>query len=331
MKVAVIGSGSWGTALANIFADAKCTTTLWGRHPEQLKEITETHENKKYLKGFPLNKELLTSPNLAEAVEEADWIVCGIPTQQIRKVFTEVAPLLKGKVILNASKGIELGTHSRVSQIFASLSKETPYAILSGPSFAQEVVARLPAAVTIACSNSEIGARIQKALSTPYFRTYRSQDVVGVELAGALKNVVAIASGVVAGLNLGYNAQAALINRGIVEIARLAKKLGAQPYTFLGLSGVGDLILTCTGPLSRNRRLGILLGQGKKWEEAKSELGGVAEGYYTAKSALELAENLRVEMPIAEQVYRMLYEGQNAKTSVAELMSRDLKEEWETV
>lgn len=326
-KVAVVGAGSWGTAVANVFADAGSIVWLWGRDESVLQGINEQHENKKYLKGLPLHSALKGTSDLRTAIAAADLVVCSIPTQEIRKVFFPVADLLPGKILINTSKGIEIGSNVSVSGIFEELSPGVRYGILSGPSFAQEVVQRLPTAITIASADKDIAASVQKRLSTPYFRVYSSTDVVGVETAGALKNVIAIASGMVTGLQLGYNAQAALINRGIAEIARLGAKRGAHPMTFMGLSGVGDLILTCTGPLSRNRRLGCFLGEGLKLEAVQRELGGVAEGAYTARSACELAASLGVEMPIAQEVYGILYEGHSPKKAVTSLMTRDLRDE----
>lgn len=329
-KVAVIGGGSWGTAVANVFADAGNPTTLWSRDPLVADQMNRNHTNEKYLKGLSLNPELKATSDLAGALDEAEVVVCSIPTQQIRNVFLPHTSRFRGKTVVNTSKGIEVGTNACVSEIFFELAPQSPYVMLSGPSFAQEVVQRLPTAVTVASKNSQINERVQQALKTQYFRAYRSHDVVGVELAGALKNVIAIASGMVTGLKLGYNAQAAIINRGIAEIMRMGKKRGAEPLTFLGLAGVGDLILTCTGPLSRNRRLGVALGEGKNLTQIQQELGGVAEGVYTAKSARELARIMGVEMPITEQVYSILYEQGTAQKALLELMSRDLKEEWES-
>jgi glycerol-3-phosphate dehydrogenase (NAD(P)+) len=327
-RVAVIGAGSWGTALANIFADQACPVVLWGRDADVLRAIAERQENERYLKGVPLSLNLKVTEDLVAALDTADIIVCGIPTQQIRKVFEPHRDRLAGKVLVNSSKGIELGTHARVSEIFASIAPKAKYAMLSGPSFALEVARRLPAAVTVAAEDIEVARLIQKTMSNGYFRIYTSDDVIGVEIAGALKNVVAIATGLVNGLKLGYNAQAALINRGIAEIMRMGSHFGAQPLTFLGLAGTGDLILTCTGPLSRNRNLGIRLGEGRALSEIQKELGGVAEGVYTAQSAWELAHRSGVEMPITEQVYNILYKNSTAQKALQELMSRDLKEEW---
>ncbi len=326
-KVAVVGAGSWGTALGNLFADQCEEVILWGRDAETVRSLNERHENTKYLKGVTLSPNLKATESLESALDGADLMVGSIPTQQIRNVLKPVANLLGSTIILNSSKGIELGTHLRVSEIYQQFVPQAQYAILSGPSFALEVAQRLPTAVTVACRDREISALIQRQLSNSYFRVYTSTDVNGVELAGALKNVVAIATGVVTGLGLGYNAQAAVINRGIAEIMRMGKRFGADPLTFLGLAGTGDLILTCTGPLSRNRTLGVKLGQGKALADIQRELGGIAEGVYTAQSARELALRNGIDMPITEQVYLMLYEKKSAKQALADLMVRDLKEE----
>lgn len=327
-KVSVIGMGSWGTALANVFADAGCEVVLWGRDTGQVESINKSHENTKYLKGIPLSVKLRASTDLGEVLGFSEIIICSIPTQQIRTVFGPHTGILATKHIVNTSKGIEVGTHLRVSEIFEELAPKATYTILSGPSFALEVVKRLPTLVTVASKDINDAAEIQKLLKTPYFRAYTSRDVAGVEFAGALKNVIAIASGMVTGLSLGYNAQAAIINRGIAEIIRMGKVKNADPMTFLGLAGTGDLILTCTGPLSRNRKLGALLGEGKKLAEIQQALGGVAEGVYTANSAFELAGKYQIEMPITEQVYKILYKGSTPKQALNELMSRELKEEW---
>ena len=327
--VAVLGAGSWGTAVANIIADNGFRTTLWGRDEAVSNAINTRHENAKYLPGVSLSSGLRGSTQLEEVAKEAQVIVCSIPTQHIRSVFSLIKSHLSHKLIINTSKGIEQGTHFCVSEVFGQLSPHSPYVIVSGPSFALEVGKRLPTAVTVASKDAETAGLVQQMISNNYMRAYTSKDVIGVELGGALKNVVAIAAGVVAGLKLGHNAQAAIINRGMAEIIRVALKRGASAMTFLGLSGVGDLILTCTGPLSRNRRLGILLGEGKSFAEAKNELGGVAEGAYTAQSAMELAKDLKVDMPITEQVYLLLYGGSTPKKALSELMKRDLRNEWE--
>jgi glycerol-3-phosphate dehydrogenase (NAD(P)+) len=326
--VVVIGAGAWGTATANVFADAGHPVTLWCRDAELAKSLNEKRENPKYLPGVRLSESLTASTDLNGVLAKSSWVVNAIPTQQIRNVFGPVAGLLAGKNLVNTSKGIEIRSHKRVSEIVTEIAPNARYLILSGPSFALETVKRLPTAVTVACRDEKLAGELQKMVSTPYFRAYSSQDVVGVELAGALKNVIAVASGMVSGLQLGYNAQAAIINRGIAEMARAGKQLGADPRTFLGLAGMGDLVLTCTGPLSRNRKLGVLLAEGKRTEDAQKLLGGVAEGFYTAHSAHELATSAGIDMPIMDQVYRILYEGSTPQRAVAELMSRDLKHEW---
>jgi glycerol-3-phosphate dehydrogenase (NAD(P)+) len=313
--------------VANTFADAGCDVSLWGRDAAVMEAIGSRHENPKYLKGIPLNPALRPSYDLGASLHEAELIVCSIPTQQIRKVFAPHAAALAGKPVVNTSKGIEMGTHQRVSELFASLAPQATYVVLSGPSFAEEVARRLPTAVTIASADKDAATRVQLAMSTPYFRSYTATDVLGVELAGALKNVIAIAAGIVNGLSLGYNAQAAVINRGIAEIARAGASQGAQPMTFLGLAGMGDLVLTCTGPLSRNRRLGMLLGGGGTLADAQGALGGVAEGVYTSQAANELAAKWKIEMPILAQVYGILYEGKTPKQALGALMGRDLKAE----
>ena len=328
-RVAVVGAGSWGTAVANVFADQGCDVVIWGRDADVISSINDRNENSKYLRGVKLSSRLRASDDLDKTLARAEIVVCSIPTQHIRGVFTPLREHLDGKLVVNTSKGIELGTHARVSQIFSEIAPGAAYAVLSGPSFALEVAQRLPAAVTVASTDADTSVRLQKLLSNQYFRVYTCPDVIGVEFAGALKNVVAIASGVVTGLKLGYNAQAAIINRGIAEIMRMAKGMGGQPFTFLGLAGMGDLILTCTGPLSRNRRLGLALGEGKNLTQIQQELGGVAEGVYTARSAYELAAKANLEMPITEQVYRVIYEGNSAQNALKQLMGRDLKEEWE--
>ena len=326
-KIAVIGSGAWGTGLANVFADAGHDVTIWGRNQETITKIN-SHENPKYLKGISLNPKLKATLDIKTLTQDSSWIVCAIPTQQIRPVFQPLRGLLNKKLIINTSKGIEVGTHKRVSEIFEEINPKAVYSILSGPSFALEVAKRLPTAVTLASSNMEEAMKVQQALAVPYFRTYTSKDVVGVEFAGSLKNVIAIASGMVSGLKLGYNAQAALINRGIAEIMRIAKAFHGDPFTFLGLAGTGDLILTCTGPLSRNRTVGVLLGEGKKLPQVQQELGGVAEGVYTAKAAYELSKKANIELPITEQVYKILYEESTPAEALQSLMGRELKEEW---
>lgn len=327
LKVATIGAGSWGTAVANLFSDAGFETVIWGRDAEVMGAINSQHENPKYLRGRKLSDRLAATTDLRKAVSESEIIVCSIPTQKARSVFAPMAELLEGKIVVNTSKGMEIGTRMRLSQVFESMCPSVRYAMLSGPSFAQEVIDRQPTAVTIASMDRELSALLQKKLATSYFRAYTSADLVGVELAGALKNVIAIATGIVRGTRLGYNSQAAVITRGLAEIVRIGKKLGADPATFLGLAGMGDLVLTCTGPLSRNLRAGIMIGEGKPLQEITQELGGVAEGIYTVQAAFELSSELSIEMPILNEMHAILYEGKTVSSALASLMGRDLREE----
>ncbi len=326
--IAVLGSGSFGTALANVLADNGHDVTLWGRDSSVVNEIANQHANPRYLKGFLLNPRIKATTQLEKAVQASSIIVCAIPTQKIRSVLTPVGAIFSDKIFINSAKGIEIGTELTVSGILSDIAPKCRYAILSGPSFAAEVVQRLPTAVTAASRDTDLAAHVQRIFNNRYFRVYASADVIGVELAGALKNVIAIGSGVVTGLKLGYNAQAAIINRGVAEMARLATRKKADPLTFLGLAGMGDLVLTCTGPLSRNRTVGLLLGEGKPLAEIEKQLGGIAEGVYTAKSAFALSKQLKVEMPITEQAYKILYEGQTCRAALEELMARDPKVEW---
>lgn len=326
--VGVIGAGAFGTAMANVLSEAGHPVKLWSRTPEVVAGVNDTHRNPRYLSDLDVNASVVATGNLEEALA-ASVVVCAIPTQKIRAVFGPHQALLKDKPLVSTSKGIELESQRRVSEIFAELEPSCRYVALSGPSFAREVMLRVPTAVTVASVNPATSKQVQQLFSTPAFRAYRSDDVVGVEVTGALKNVIALASGMVAGLELGYNTQAALINRGLAEIVRLGTELGAHPRTFLGLAGMGDLMMTCMAPLSRNRTLGGLLAKGMDLAQARDKLGGVAEGYYTAASAEALARASGVEMPISSEVYRILYQGSTPRQALGALMSRDLKHEWE--
>lgn len=327
LKVTTVGCGSWGTALGNLFADAGHESVIWGRDADVIASINREHMNQKYLAGKPLSVRLSASGDLAASLKRADAIVCSIPTQRIRPVFAPFAEHLEGKILINTSKGMEMGTRLRVSEIFQAMGVNVHYVVLSGPSFAKEVVEQQPTAVTVASTDHALALKIQQSVFTPYFRAYTTADVVGVELAGALKNVIALATGIVRGRKLGFNAQAAVINRGMAEIVRMGKKLGADPATFLGLAGMGDLVLTCTGPLSRNLQAGMLIGEGKPLEQIVETLGGVAEGIYTAQSAYELATERGIDMPILGEIHAILYEGKTPEKAVASLMGRDLREE----
>lgn len=330
-RIAVIGSGSWGTALAGRLAAKGHDTLLWAFEPELVDEINSLHTNSLYLPGISLHPALACTGNLAEAVAGRGIILLVTPVQVMRSVLKQLAPYISADaVIANASKGIELETLLSVSQICAELlggQALSRYVALSGPTFAREVARELPSLIVAASSSKESAKRVQAALSGPSLRVYTNSDVVGVELGGAVKNVIAIAAGISDGLGFGYNARAALITRGLVEMNRLGKALGAHASTFTGLAGMGDLVLTCTGDLSRNRTVGFKLGQGERLVDILAEMRMVAEGVKSAESVYKLSRRLGVEMPIVEKTYQILHEDKPARQAVIELMARDLKAE----
>jgi glycerol-3-phosphate dehydrogenase (NAD(P)+) len=333
MKTTVLGAGSWGTALARLLAEKGYPTRLWARRQAMADAIRAQGENEAYLPGFPFPKTLEATADLEYALDGSDLVVCVVPTHGLREVLEDAGPLLGTKApIVSATKGIELGTLMLISEIFEDVLPESQHrqlAFLGGPSFAKEVAARLPTAVSVAGNDSGIVATAQKALTTDRFRVYSTEDVVGVELGGALKNVVAIAAGIGEGLGFGHNTRAGLITRGLAEISRLAIAKGANPLTLAGLSGMGDLVLTCTGDLSRNRNVGLQIGRGKSLTEILGSMQMVAEGVRTTKSAKALADRLDVDMPITQEVYAMLYEGKPPLTAVGDLMARPLRAERE--
>lgn len=331
MKIGVIGAGAWGTALANLLAEKGFEVDLWVFESEVCADILEARENKVFLPGIHLSQNIKPSNDLDKVATRKDMLVLVVPSH----VFRSVAQRLvyhpsENTLIVTASKGIENKTHLTMSGVLQQLLPPRLHkqiAVLSGPSFAMEVAQKIPTAVTVAARIQEVGRRAQTMFATQYFRVYTSYDVIGAELGGAVKNVMAIAAGISDGLGLGYNTRAALITRGLAEIQRLGIKLGANPQTFMGLAGIGDLVLTCTGKLSRNWTLGHKLGQGIKLENILSETRTVAEGVRTTKSVYSLSRDIGVEMPIAEQVYRMLYENLDPKEALRILMSRDLRQE----
>lgn len=331
MKIGVIGGGSWGTALAKLLADDGNEVTLWCYEEELVETINTTHENAMYLKGFTLPGSLVATNDLKGCVRDKELILSVPPSHVTRAVISEVADAIPvGVPIVSATKGIENDTLMLVSDILEDILPQRchPYlCYLSGPSFAREVAAQKPTAVTVASYNHKLAINVQKVFSTDFFRCYTSFDVVGVEVGGALKNVIAIASGAISAMDLGLNASAGMITRGLNEITRLAVRLGANPLTLSGLAGMGDLVLTCTGGLSRNRSLGQKLGQGMTLQEILDDMNMVAEGVKTSKSVHQLAQKLEVEMPISEQVYRVIHEGKDARKAVRDLMDRDLKRE----
>jgi glycerol-3-phosphate dehydrogenase (NAD(P)+) len=333
-RAAVIGAGSWGTALANLLAKRGHETVLWAYEAPVAEGITRDHRNPIYLSEIELSPALACTTDLEAALRGAELVVSVSPAQVTRGVLRAAAPHISDTALLvSASKGIEVETLATMDEVIAEelagpVASSAVY--LSGPSFALEVGQEQPTAVTVSSRDARAAERAQEYFQTPYFRVYTHGDVRGVELGGALKNVVAIAAGVVDGLGFGHNTRAALITRGLAEITRLGVTLGAEPATFAGLAGVGDLILTCTGALSRNRSVGYELGQGRSLDEILGGMQMVAEGVQTARSARRLAERAGVEMPIVEAVHALLFEGLPAAEAVAMLMEREPKPEiWE--
>jgi glycerol-3-phosphate dehydrogenase (NAD(P)+) len=332
-RAAVVGAGSWGTALADLLAAKGVETVVWSFEPEVAEAIERDHANPLYLEGLPLDPRLRATASLEEALRGADVVVSVSPSHVVRAVMGGAAAALEpDALVVSASKGIENDSLMTMDEVLTDVLPAETMAracYLSGPSFAREVAQRHPTAVTIASHSPEAAARAQAIFQTPYFRVYTSDDVRGVELGGSLKNVIAIAAGVVEGLGFGYNTQAALITRGLAEITRLGVALGAGPRTLAGLAGIGDLILTCTGGLSRNRSVGVALGQGRALEEVLGGMVMVAEGVRTARSAHDLARRTGIEMPIVESVYAILFEGLPAREAVELLMQREPKaEDW---
>lgn len=330
-NIAIIGAGSWGTALALVAARAGQQVKLWAHSAEVVETLRRTRENQIYLPDFALPENVAPTGELAEALSDAALVVTVVPSHVCRAVYTQLAPYAKPEMIfVNASKGIENDTQRRMSEVVSEVLAPhfaPRYVMLSGPSFAQEVARDEPCALVAASSDKEAAAAVQAALSSVRFRVYTNDDVAGVELGGALKNVMAIATGAVNGLGLGYNSAAALVTRGLAEMTRLAVRLGGRAETLAGLAGMGDLVLTCFGELSRNRRVGFELGRGRKLADILGEMREVAEGVKTAQAAYVLSQQLPVEMPITTGVYQMLYEGKSPRELEIELMERPLKAE----
>ncbi len=327
MRIAVLGSGSWGTALAKVVSDNGHRTALWGRRPELAEEIRARRENSTFLPGIPLADTLEPTHDLAEALDGAEMVVVAVPTHGIRETLRRCASLVPARVpVVSATKGIEQETLCFVNEMIAEevpVSRDT-FVALSGPSFAREVALGLPTVVVAASRDLGLAREVQRAFWTDNrFRVYLTDDVVGVEVGGALKNVIAIAAGASDGLGFGHNARAALITRGLAEIARLAMKMGGDALTLAGLAGMGDLVLTCTGELSRNRYVGFELGKGRSLTEILGSMRQVAEGVRTTKSARDLSRREGVYMPIIEQVYAALYEEKNLRAAVSDLMTRE--------
>ena len=324
--VAVIGGGGWGTTLAIRFATRGSGARLWLRESELVERMLERRDNPVYLPGITIPESVTPTSRLDEALEGAELIVGVVPSQYARAVYVAMAEAVgTGVPVVLATKGIEEETLALPVDVAREiLGGDRGYAVLSGPSFAAEVARGLPTALVVASENAELGERIQTLLSGDSLRVYTNRDVVGVQLAGALKNVIAIAAGILDGLGMGHNTLAALLTRGLAEVTRLGLALGGRPSTFSGLAGVGDLVATCTGGLSRNRHVGQALGRGEILKEIVSHSSGVAEGIRTTRAARELAQRAGVEMPIVEEMYRILYEDRSPGEASAHLMSRPL-------
>lgn len=328
--IAVLGAGSWGTALAIQFARSGRPTLLWGRAEDDPSGMQLARENARYLPGAKFPPSLRAEPDLPRVLEEAPLVVVAVPSHAFRAVLTLMKPMMRPQTRLAwATKGFELDTGKLPHQVAREvLGPDTSMAVLSGPTFAREVGMGLPTAMTVASNNEAYAWRIAENLSGDTFRAYTSTDIIGVEVGGAVKNVLAIGAGICDGLGFGANTRVALITRGLVEMTRLGVALGAQPATFMGLAGMGDLVLTCTDNQSRNRRMGLALAAGKTVKEAEAEIRQVVEGVLAAEAVHRVAARAEVEMPICEQIYRILYQGAEPQAAVVALMKRELKSEF---
>lgn len=325
--IAVLGAGGWGTALAILLAGKNFPVRLWARREEFAAELACNRENRAYLPGVTIPPSVEISADLERVLSGAEMVVLSVPSQALREVLSRAVPFLSSQAVLvNTAKGLEVGTLLRLSEVMLQelpSSFDSRVAVLSGPSHAEEVARYQPTAVVVAATSPAVAACVQETFMGPSLRVYTNPDMVGVELGGALKNVVALAVGMAEGLGLGDNSKAALITRGLAEITRLGIRLGANPRTFAGLTGIGDLVVTCTSRHSRNRRAGIALGRGKSLAEVLSETGMVVEGVATTRAACQLADRLGVEMPITREVYNVLFAGRSPQAGVASLMQRE--------
>lgn len=333
-QAAIVGAGSWGTALAKMLSDKGYRITLWAHRQAHVDEIVSERENRTYLPGFKLNENLTATADLKGAVSNQPVVVMVVPSHGFRDVFRQLLPHLSDNTyVISAVKGIENDTLMTMSQVMGDELGKLAFPLklhlgaLAGPSFAKEVAAGVPTAVSVAAKSKEEAVFFQEFFNAPLFRVYACTDLIGLELGGALKNIIAIAAGISDGLGYGTNTRAALITRGLAEISRLGVAMGADPLTFSGLGGLGDLVLTCTGDLSRNRTVGLKLGQGKNLSTILSEMNMVAEGVMTTRSAWNLAGKMDIEMPILEQIYLVLYKDKPCNEAVMDLMGRSLKQE----
>ncbi|MCL6609932.1 MAG: NAD(P)H-dependent glycerol-3-phosphate dehydrogenase [Peptococcaceae bacterium] len=332
-KIAILGAGSWGTALAVHLARKGLRPVLWSRRPGLAEEILHTRRNSRYLPEAVIPENVIPSADLEEAAGNAGVLITAVPSHAFREVMLEARLCSRPQaLVINGAKGIDENSLQRMSEIYLEISGETTnFAVLSGPSHAEEVCLGMPTAVVVASHDGGSAARAQNLLMSPDFRVYTNSDVTGVELGGSLKNIIALGTGIADGLGYGDNTKAALVTRGLAEIARLGSAMGASPMTFAGLAGVGDLIVTCTSMHSRNRRAGIEIGKGKTLEEALAAVRMVVEGVRTTRAARKLSLRHGVEMPITDQMYKVLFEGKNPREAVADLMGRGRKEEMEDI
>ena len=329
-KVAVMGSGSWGTALGMVIADAGSDVAMWAREPDVVASINEQHVNERYHPGLELPMSMWASGDPAEVLRDASIVILAIPSQTLRENLANWRDLLApGAVLVSLMKGIELGTTMRMSEVIEDVAQvpATQVAVLSGPNLAREIAERQPAATTVACVSEESARDLAQAVTTTYFRPYFTTDMVGTELGGSVKNVIALANGMAVGMGFGDNTQSSLITRGLAEMSRLGAALGANPLTFQGLAGIGDLIATCTSPLSRNRTFGENLGRGLSVEETIALTKQTCEGVKSCQSILDLATKNGVEMPITAEVVKVVHHGMNPREALLHLMSRDPKAE----
>jgi glycerol-3-phosphate dehydrogenase (NAD(P)+) len=329
-RIAILGGGSWGTALAIILSRAhrQHELSLWVHDPQLADSLQRDRQNDTYLRGHKISAETGVTHNIGNAVDRAQILLGAMPTAHARAVYSAASShVAAGAVIVSASKGLEPATHQRMSEVIAQVLPQVRFAVLSGPSFAVEAAAGQPTAAVLASADATLAAELQQEFAAPNFRLYTNDDVLGVELAGAMKNVIAIAAGVCEGLGLGSNPLAALITRGLAEMSRLASALGARPETLAGLAGMGDLVVTCTGELSRNHRVGVELGKGRSLQQILANMKMVAEGVGTSAALLELAREAEVELPITEQVDGILHRGKSPKEAIREIMERPQKRE----
>ena len=327
--IAVLGAGSWGTALALHLARLGNDTRLWGRNVDELRQMQSKRENSRYLPGIPFPDALTATSDLTLALQGVRDVLVAVPSHAFRANLRAFKPLLQGPVrIVWATKGFEHGAQALLSTVVSDeFSADTPQAVLSGPSFAKELAAGLPTAITLAANNGEFRHDLAQRLHSDRFRVYLSDDMIGVQVGGAVKNVLAVGAGMCDGLGFGANARTALITRGLAEITRLGLALGGKLETFYGMAGLGDLILTCTDNQSRNRRFGLALGQGKTAAQAQAEIGQVVEAASNAEEVVHLARKLGIEMPISEQIYRILHEGVDPRVAAKELLMREMRDE----